>query len=316
MAESWDDVVAAAKEEGQLLLYSTRADADNAELLEAFMRRYPEITARSVRLVGGAMIARVEQELAAGALAADVLLHAEQQWAAERIAEGSLLKANGPASVLWEGSARPIDDGVVTVTAEPWVIGYNTELVETPPIDWDSLLEDSRFTNQVGLNDTTGLTVAIWYEFVEQRFPGYWETFSQLRPQIYPNSAPLTAGLSSGEIAWSPYSLVSTIRPLQDNGAPIDWVVPEGGTWALERHAMIHMEAPNPNAARLFVDYMMSQEGQSVINSNQRGFSFAPGVTVESALDVDLNKIARIDYTSFDPDLLRNWQARMNELFR
>jgi len=315
-AQSWDEVVKAANEEGQMLLYSTRADRDNAALIEAFNKKYPDIQVQSVRLVGGAMIARVDEEMKAGALAGDVLLHAEFQWADEQAKKGNLVKPEGPSVPLWEGSARPIDDNYVVVTAEPWVIGWNTNLVKTEPTDWDSLLGDTSFAGRVGLNEVSGLTVAIWYDFIEQKKPGYWDTFAALKPRIYPNSAPLTAGLSSGEIAWAPYSLPSSIRPLAANGAPIKWVVPSSGTWALERAAMILKDAPHPNAARVFLDFMMSQEGQQELNGDGKGFSFAPGAKVEGGLDVDINKIAKIDYTAMPPDLLKRWQVRVDQLLR
>lgn len=315
-AETWEDVVKAANDEGQLLLYSTRADLDNADLVAAFNRKYPDIQVQAVRLVGGAMIARVNEELAAKALAGDVLLHAEFQWADEQAKKDNLIKPDGPSVSLWEGSARPIDDGYVVVTAEPWVIGWNTNLVKSDPTDWDSLLKDTSHAGRVGLNEVSGLTVAIWYDFIEKKKPGYWDTFAALKPRIYPNSAPLTAGLSSGEIAWSPYSLPSSIRPLAANGAPIKWVVPASGTWALERAAMVLKDAPHPNAARVFMDFMMSQEGQQELNGNGKGFSFAPGAKVEGGLDIDINRIEKIDYTKTDADLLKRWQARVDQLLR
>lgn len=316
LAQSWDDVVAAAKEEGELLLYSTRSDADNTRVINAFMEKFPEIDAKSVRLVGGQMIARVDQELAAGALAADVLLHSERQWTDAKAKAGELWIPDGPAAKLWEGSARPIDEGVVVVTAEPWVIGYNTDMVDTPPTDWDSLLDDKSFVELVGTNEVSGLTVTIWYDFIENKKPGYWEKFAELEPRVYPNSAPLTAGLSSGEIAWSPYSLASTMKPLIEKGAPIAWVVADSGTWALEREAMVHKSAPRPNAAKVFMNFLMSEDGQNAWNGNGKGFSFAPGVTVKDGLDVDTSKIERVDYLAYSADDLKAWQAKADELFR
>lgn len=260
-ADNWDDVVKAANAEGQVLLYSTKAD--NARLLDAFMKQYPKIQAKAVRLVGGAMVVKVDQELQAGALVADVLVHAEHQWAIPMAKQGRLTLPTGPAVSLWKGAEKYYADGRVQVTAEPWVIGYNT--VKPPPTDWDSLLDIQQFAGRIGLNEVTGLTVAIWYDFIDKRQPDYFRRLAKLKPQIYPNSAPLTAGLSSGEIAWALYSPSSSIEPLKAKGAPIDYVVPKSGTWAIERAAMIFKEAPHPNAARVLLDFMMSQEGQQVL---------------------------------------------------
>jgi iron(III) transport system substrate-binding protein len=158
--------------------------------------------------------------------------------------------------------------------------------------------------------------VAVWFDFIEKRIPDYFPRLAKLKPQIYPNSAPLTAALTSGEIAWAPYSLASSIEPLKAKGAPIDYVFPKNGTWAIERSAMIFKEAPHPYAARVLLDYMMSQDGQQILNTDRAGYTVAPGVKLTGAIEVDLNKVASIDYTSYDKNFTRNWQNKVDQLFR
>jgi iron(III) transport system substrate-binding protein len=315
-ADDWDSIVKAAAAEGQVLLYSTKADADNALLLDAFMKKYPAIKAKSLRLVGGAMVTRVDQELQAGQLVADVILHAEHQWAIPKAKAGRFIPPTGPSAALWKGVEQYYADGRVQVTAEPWIIGYNNKVVKEAPTDWDSLLEAQQYRGRIGLNEVSGLTVAIWYDFIEKKNPGYFEKLAKLRPQVYPNSAPLTAGLSSGEVAWAPYSLASSIEPLKAKGAPIDYVFPKSGTWSIERSAMIFKEVPHPNAARVLLDFMMSQEGQQVLNTNRAGYTVAPGMKLTGAIDVDLTRIANIDYTAYDANFTKSWQNKVDQLFR
>jgi len=315
-SQSWSDVVKAANTEGQLLFYSTKADADNNRILEAFMKTYPQIKARALRLVGGAMVSKVDQEIKVNAIAADVIMHAEHHWAYAKEKEGRLVKPIGPALALWKGAEKYYAGGRVQVTAEPWVIGYNTKLVKTKPTDWDSLLNNLEFKGRVGLNEVTGLTVGIWFEFLDKKKPGYFETMAKLSPKIYPNSAPLTAGLTSGEIAWAPYSLASTIEPLKAKGAPIDYAFPSSGTWAIERSAMILKDVPHPNAALVFLDFLMSQEGQQVLNTDRSGYTVAPGVKIVGGIDVDMSKIANTDYNKYSDKDTKTWQAKVDQLYR
>jgi iron(III) transport system substrate-binding protein len=315
-ADDWESIVKAANGEGQVLLYSTKADADNAALLDAFMKKYPSIKAKSLRLVGGAMVTRVDQELQAGQLVADVILHAEHQWTIPKAKAGRFILPTGPSIPLWKGAERYYADGRVQVTAEPWVIGYNSKVVKDVPADWDTLLGAQQYKGRIGLNEVSGLTVAIWYDFIEKRKPGYFEKLASLKPQVYPNSAPLTAGLSSGEVAWAPYSLASSIEPLKAKGAPVSYVFPQSGTWSIERSAMIFKEVPHPNAARVLLDFMMSQDGQQVLNTNLAGYTVAPGVKLTGAIDVDLSKITNIDYTAYDANFTRSWQNKVDQLFR
>jgi iron(III) transport system substrate-binding protein len=315
-ADNWQATVDAANAEGEVLLYSSKSDSDNAALIGAFMKQYPKIRAKVVRLVGGAMIARVDQEVQANALAVDVMVHSEQQWIAPRAAAGKFVVPTGPSLNLWKGAEQYYANGVVRVTGEPWVIGYNTDVVKNAPTDWDSLLHDQRFKGQIGLDEVTGLTVVIWYDFIEKKKPGYFEALAQLRPRLYANATPLTEALSSGELAWAPYSVASSIEPVKASGAPVDWVLPSSGTWAFEREALIFKEAPHLNAARVLVDFMMSVEGQRLLNANHGGFSVVPGIHLPDALNVDLSKIERVNYTEYGPDKSKEWQARVDKLFR
>lgn len=313
----WDAVLAAAADEGEVVMYSTRSEDDNAAVMSAFMEAYPEIAASSVRLVGGDMISRVDQELAANSLSGDVLVHAERQWSAERVSEGALVTPAGPSTELWAGAEEFWETGVVQIAAEPWVIGYNTELVADAPTDWDSLLDNTEFAGRIGLNEVTGLTVAIWFDFVIQTMgDDYMERLAELNPTIYPNSAPLTQGLGSGELAWAPYSLVSSLKPLMEAGAPVDWVVPESGTWALVRDAMVLDDAPHPCAARVLLDFMMSEEGQQLWNGNQSGFSVAPGVEVDGEIEFDQSLVTYVDYLEYTEEDLAEMQALVDQLFR
>ena len=315
-ADKWDDTLAAANKEGELLLYSTRADSDNAMLIEAFRTKYPAIKARAIRLVSGGLITKIDLELQANALAGDVLVHSEHQWSIPKAREGRFIVPEGPSRSLWKGAEKYYADGRIQVAGEPWVIGYNTNFVKSAPVDWDSLLDNEQFRGRVGLNEVSGLTVAAWYDFVEKKKPGYFERLAKLKPQVYQNSSPLTAGLSSGEIAWAPFSLASSIEPLKAKGAPVAYTVASSGTYALQRSAMALKEAPHPNAARVLLDFLMSQDGQQILNGRKAGFSVAPGVRVSDGLEVDVSKIEDVDFTSFPVDFTRAWQAKVDKLYR
>lgn len=312
---SWQSVVDQANKEGQVVLYSTRSDADNTELLNGFMKKYPGIHAQAVRLVGGALVSKVDQELQAGQPQADVLIHSERQWSDEKAKDGALVEPSGPALSIWSGADQYYKNGVVVASAEPWVMAYNTNLVKSRPQDWDSLLNDSSYKGKVGLNEVSGLTVGIWYQFVEDKKSGYFEKLAALKPKIYPNSAPLTQALGSGELAWAPYSLPSTVEPLKAQGAPIDWVVPDSGTWALERDAMALKKAPHQAAAKVLLDFIMSNEGQTLLNGKNRGFSYAPGADVPDQLKVDKSKVAVLDYSKYPDSLTQKWQQKVGQLY-
>jgi len=314
----WNQILQEAKKEGEVLMYSTRADADNARLLAGFTKKYPEIKANSIRLIGSRINERIEQELKAGVPTGDMMVFTDPNWMAERLKTGALLAPCGPSVQLWQGAQKFYPNReLVPIVNEPWVLAYNTNLVKNKPADWNDLLADKSLQGKVGLNEVSGLTVAIWAEIVEGRAgAGYFDKLAPFKPRIYPNSAPLTQGIIAGEIAWSPYSLPSTIEPLRAKGAPIEWIVPNSGTFLLQRFALILKEAPHPAAALVLMDYAMSAEGQNLINGNRQGVTVAPGVKLDTELKVDLSKVAVVDQTKFGPDTLKKWTQKFNQLYR
>ena len=314
----WNQVLQEAKKEGEVMMYSTRADGDNARLLAGFTKKYPEIKANAIRLIGSRINERIEQELKAGVPTGDLMVFTDPNWMAERLKAGALVAPCGPSLQLWQNAQKFYPNReLVPIVNEPWVLAYNTNLVKTRPADWNDLLADKSLQGKVGLNEVSGLTVAIWAEIVESRAgAGYFDKIAPFKPRIYPNSAPLTQGIIAGEVAWSPYSLPSTIEPLRAKGAPIEWIVPNSGTFLLQRFALVLKQAPHPAAALVLMDYAMSAEGQNLINGNRQGLTVAPGIKLDTELRIDLNKVAVVDQTKYGPEMLNKWTQKFNQLYR
>jgi iron(III) transport system substrate-binding protein len=314
----WDKIVAQAKKEGQVMMYSTRAEADNQRLLAGFAKKYPEIRASAIRLIGNRMNERIEQELKAGVPTGDVMVFTDPKWMADRLNQKALLAPCGPALALWDAGGRFYPNReLVPVVNEPWVLAYNTNLVKNKPKDWRDLLNDKQWVGKVGLNEVSGLTVAIWAEIVSSRAGAdYFDSIAPFKPRIYPNSAPLTQAIIAGEVVWSPYSLPSTIEPLRAKGAPIEWIVPDSGTFLLQRFGLVLKASTRPAAALVLLDYMMSAEGQELQNGNRQGLTVAPRIKIDSELKVDLNKAQVVDQSGYGPETLRTWVDKFNKLYR
>ncbi len=314
----WNQVLAQAKKEGEIMMYSTRAEADNQRLLGGFMKKYPEIKATSIRLIGNRMNERIDQEMKAGVPTGDLMVFTDPSWMAEKVKQNALIAPCGPALSLWQGAGKFYPQReLVPVVNEPWVMAYNTNLVKNKPKDWGDLLNDKQWVGNVGLNEVSGLTVAIWAEIVSSRAGAdNFDRIAPFKPRIYPNSAPLTQAVIAGEIAWSPYSLPSTIEPLRAKGAPIEWIVPESGTFLLQRFALSLKAAPHPAAALLLMDYMMSAEGQELMNGNRQGLTVATGIKIPSELKVDLNKAVVVDQSKFGAETTQKWVDKFNKLYR
>jgi len=317
-ASGWDKIVDAAKKEGEVLMVSTRSEADNAALINGFMKKYPEIKARSIRLIGTTLTERVEREIQAGVPTADMLVFTDPHWILSRSKAGELVPPCGPALELWKGAGNFYQiREAVPVSNEPWVLAYNTNLIKKKPTDWNDLLSETQFTGRVGMSEVVSLTVGIWAEVVDEKAgKGYFERLKPLKPRIFPSSAPLTQSMAAGEIAWAPYSLPSTIEPMKAKGAPVDWIVPNSGTFMLQRNAVILKQSPRPAAALLLMDFSMSKEGQALYNGERKGVTVAPGIQLPDDLEVDLTKVIVVEQANYGAELTQKWVRKFNELYR
>src|SRR5207253_6440202 len=103
---------------------------------------------------------------------------------------------------------------------------------------------------------------------------------------------------------------------LKAKGGPIEWVVPQSGTFMLQRFGFLHKDAQHPAAAMLLLDYGMSAEGQALINGNRQGLTVAPGIKIDSEMKVDLGKVAVIDTSQYGEATAKKWMDKYNQLFR
>ena len=72
------ELIAAAKAEGKLVLYTANFAEVEQDVIKAFNKRFPEIKVEMVRAPGGQLITRVKTEAAAGKLIVDIVDHSDR----------------------------------------------------------------------------------------------------------------------------------------------------------------------------------------------------------------------------------------------
>ena len=72
------ELIAAAKAEGKMVLYTANFAEVEQEVIKEFNKRFPEIKVEMVRAPGGQLITRVRTEAAAGKLIADIVDHSDR----------------------------------------------------------------------------------------------------------------------------------------------------------------------------------------------------------------------------------------------
>ncbi|WP_246787770.1 ABC transporter substrate-binding protein [Bradyrhizobium sp. CCBAU 53421] len=254
------ELIAAAKAEGKLVFYTANFAEIEQQVIKAFNKRFPEIKVEMVRAPGGQLITRVKTEAAAGKLIADVVDHSDR----------ALMQ---PLEDLFQDYAPPnaadySKDALISPKLWPratiaWSIGYNTELVKDPPKSWMDLTKPQydKLIGQV-FAQSGGTT---WTRIMFERQvlgEDYWAKQAATHPVLYPSGAPTADALVRGEIAIAPL-LYNVIYQKKKDGAPIEIFFPPEGAPVNPYASGIPKTAAHPNAAKLFLNWCLSKEGQT-----------------------------------------------------
>ncbi len=146
------------------------------------------------------------------------------------------------------------------------VLAYNTAEVAAPPSSWKDLLK-SEFEGRLGFATTTAGSALATVGMLAPHPDFGWSFFEDLQAngaiQVKNNST-VREMLSTGEfkVGWV---LDYMVRQAKADGAPIDYVWPEEGAAFIPSPVAIFKSSDNPDAAKLFVDYVISVGGQKTL---------------------------------------------------
>jgi iron(III) transport system substrate-binding protein len=256
------ELVAAAQKEGHLTLYTTNFLETEQSIAKLFNARFPGISIEIVRAPGGSLITRMRAENATGQLSADVADLSDRMEAVSMI---DLFAPYAPPNADDYLPGSRTGDRLWPRIQNSWVIAYNPAIISNPPAAWRELVRPDYAEPGIGL------TVAIagggpWTLAMFQRQvlgEGYWSELAAAKPRLFPSGGLMLDALIRGDVAIAPMTTQMVIPLSQD--APVKWVVAKEGTPTTTFAAGMLLKASHPNAARLFLDWSLSAEGQAAL---------------------------------------------------
>ncbi|GAB3176705.1 ABC transporter substrate-binding protein [Streptomyces incanus] len=305
----WEDVVAAAEEEGSVSFYSVMPDVQNKRLVAAFKKEYPEITVNLTR-GAGELPARVESEIKSKAEGADVFLYSDPAWFTNQ--KGAFIEADGPSLKGWHDDAWAVKNKAILPSALPYsMIVWNKEIFPKGFKTWEDTVDPS-VKGKLGLRTDVTTSIAGYLDFQEKELgEEHLVKSGKLSPKFYPSVVTMTQAVASGEIGVTNISTPSTVKQMQAQGAPIEAIVPHPSYW-IEWGAAALDKSRRPNSARVFLDFMMSEKGQAAINGD--GFGAAGRDGVEGA--IELPEDARmLDSSSYTPERIEEANKKFKKWF-
>jgi iron(III) transport system substrate-binding protein len=306
-----EELVAAASEEGALTVYSDQAEGALNALADAFMERYPDIDVQVVRDIHPNIAPAAELELETGNGIADIYVSADALWFSQQGEAGSFQPLQGP-ELLGEGdydAAQFVKPGnYFEVGGAVNVYAWNTsEWPDGLTGDYTELLDERLAGGRIGIVDPTVAVYVDWYLWLEDRMgDDFLESLAAQSPRVYQGAAPINEALVSGEISVTPYAFPPIIIPSQDAGAPVEFGLLEDEFWGAPHHAGVLNSAPHPNAAFLYANFMLTPDGQAIINALQSSVTEGTGIAFNGDM-VEAHDITPEDVTAF--------QERFRDLF-
>ncbi|GMV47246.1 MAG: hypothetical protein AMXMBFR66_26440 [Pseudomonadota bacterium] len=272
---AYADVIAGAKKEGKLVVYSTTDTASAKPLLDDFKALYPGISVEYNDMNSTEIYNRFISENAAGGASADVLWSSAMDLQIKLVNDGRALAYASPEIPSVPGWAVWRNEAFGT-TYEPISIVYNKRLLaaDEVPASHDELAQmftakADKFKGKVTTYDIEKSGVGFMLITQDAKAnPKFWDFVKALGkagPRFQSSTGTMMERISSGEnlIGFNLFMSYAVLRAKKDPS--IAWVNPKDYTLVMSRVMFASKTAKNPNAAKLWVDYILSKRGQNII---------------------------------------------------
>lgn len=250
---------------GKLVLYTSQPNADAQATVDAFTASYPEVEVEWFRDGTTKVMAKLRSEIAAGDPRPDVLLIADNVNMESLEADGHLMAypeldtSAYDASLMDEQfhwfSTKLITTGIIVNNAAPM-----------KPASWKDLLKDEARGQIAMPSPLTSGAATIHMATLTGNPDLGWEYYAGLAEQdalADGGNGGVYKAVAGGDKL---YGFVVDFLPIrnQADGAPVSFVFPEEGVSAVTEPVAIMSTAQNPEAARAFVEFLLSAEGQQL----------------------------------------------------
>jgi iron(III) transport system substrate-binding protein len=307
------DEIAAAEKEGSLTYYTANFAEVEQEVIKQFNKTFPRIKIALVRAPGGQLITRIKTEAAAGKLGADVVGHSDRGLMLEIQDLFQDYTPPNAADYRPEALVSPKFWPGVTLG---WSIAYNTQLVKNAPKTWMDLVKPEYKDKQIGqvIGPSGGTT---WTRIMFERQvlgEDYWAKQAALGISLYPSGAPCSDALVRGEVSVAPL-LYNIIYTKIVEGAPAEAVFAPEGVPIVPYADGITKTSKSPNAAKLFMNWRLSKEGQAFqIDKLGNITSMKEPPALPKGWDPKVVKVWVPNYEQFDK-LRDPWIADWNKVY-
>lgn len=263
-------IAEAAKKEAQLSLWTSSDLRTASQLVERFEQKYPFIKVKIFRTGTGALHNKMITEALAGQQNWDVMN--SQMFTNDLIKRKLLGRYKSPeADKLLDANFRDEAGYWTAIYAIPFVLGYNTNLVKAAevPKTYDDLLNARWQGNNISIDqDGYELLQGLVLSWGREKAVAFLKKLAAQNPTPRRGNSLRVQLVVAGEYPLL-ITMASPAQLARREGAPIQWVPLE--PVPVSFHAIgLAERAAHSNAGKLYIDFVLSREGQETLRSVQR----------------------------------------------
>jgi iron(III) transport system substrate-binding protein len=301
-------LIAKAREEGTLTVYTSMATTESGPLAQAFEKKYG-VKVQLWRALSENVVQRALTEARGGRRSMDAVeTNAPEVEALAR--EEVLAQFNTPHLADLPAWAIPPHRRWFGDRANLWVVGYNTAKVrrEELPATLEGFA-DPKWKGRLSLEATDSDWMYGVISFMgEGRGLDFFRKLAALKPEMRKGHILVAQLVAAGELPVCLTIYSGNADSIKAKGGPIDWTAVEPLVGRPQAIA-VAKNAPHPHAALLFADFVLSPEGQRVLADMGR----VPSSRTQKTL-LDAHKYVMIDPIKW-LDEAPKWEKVWNELF-
>jgi iron(III) transport system substrate-binding protein len=315
------DLVAQASGEGALSYWDTVIQPQTHDALaEAFKEHYglPEEFEVTYTLSSSSdLVTKVDQAMNANRVTMDVASVASLPWVLEKTEAGEIMEYQSPR---YEAYQAAFEKGL----GKDGYFAFNGAYIFVPMWNADTLdFSGKSYKDVIGAvpegrlslgnvaNSTSYLSTYIGQNQVLDQ--SFFKDLAGMDPSFLVRSEQIASRLVSGQDLMAYSGMPTRAYQFNQRGANLKVMLPEEGVVILPQATFILQEAPHPAAAKLWIDFILSQKGQQILVehealiSGREGFKspipeYAPSIDTLNVIGVDWSKISTDDMQSARSD--------------
>jgi iron(III) transport system substrate-binding protein len=260
----------AANKEGELVHYTTMTLEQSTQLVDRFRMKYPGIKVNTFRTGRGPLLNKILTEAQARRHAWDVAVGGGEMVLPLK-ARKLIAPYRSPETKMFDDELVDNDGFWTAYYVNVYVLGWNTKLVkkEEVPRSYEALLDPKWKGGQISFDtEAAGMLEVLKKAWGADRAIAYFKRLAAQEPVLARGNTIRVQQVLAGE-----YPLIlaynQSIERFVARGAPIDWVALEPAVTQVVP-VVLSANAAHPNAGRLFIDFVLSKDGQEMLRGFQR----------------------------------------------